>query len=60
SLLHAIHPFVLTHNWLAFADLFRSPLLWTGILHGLWVSAAYAAIFLIAAVARFERRDVTS
>src|SRR5205807_3523772 len=60
TLLHAVHPYLLTHDWLAFSDLFRSPVLWTGIVHGLEVTAAYTAIFLAAALARFERKDVTS
>jgi ABC-2 type transport system permease protein len=60
TLLHAIHPYLPTHDWLAFSDLFRSPVLWTGIVHGLEVTAAYSAIFLGAALARFERKDVTS
>lgn len=60
DVLHAIHPFLLTHNWLAFADLFRVPVLWTGIVHGIWVSAIYAAIFLALAIVRFDRKDITS
>jgi ABC-2 type transport system permease protein len=60
SILHAIHPYLLTHQWLAFADLFRSPVLWTGIVHGIWIALAYTALFLAAALARFQRKDVTS
>ena len=26
--LHAIHPYLFTHDWLAFVDLFRSPVAW--------------------------------
>ena len=60
TLLHAIHPYLITHEWLAFSDLFRSPVLWTGIVHGVWIALAYTAIFLTAALVRFERKDVTS
>src|SRR5947208_1103432 len=60
TLLHAIHPYLITHEWLAFSDLFRSPVLWTGIVHGVWLALAYTAIFLTAALVRFERKDVTS
>ena len=60
TLLHAIHPYLLTHDWLAFSDLFRSPVLWTGIVHGVELTVVYTAIFLVAALARFDRKDVTS
>src|SRR5438067_1588239 len=46
SLLHAIHPYLLSHEWLAFSDLFRSPVLWTGIIHGVWIALGYTAVFL--------------
>jgi ABC-2 type transport system permease protein len=60
SILHAIHPYLLSHDWLAFSDLFRSPVLWTGMIHGLVRTAIYTAVFLGLAVWRFRRRDVTS
>ena len=60
SLLHGIHPYLLTHEWLAFSDMFRSPVLWTGIVHGVWIALAYTALFLTAALLRFARKDVTS
>jgi ABC-2 type transport system permease protein len=60
SILHAIHPYLLSHDWLAFSDLFRSPVLWTGMIHGLTRTAIYTAVFLGLAVWRFRRRDVTS
>jgi ABC-2 type transport system permease protein len=60
TLLHAIHPYLITHQWLAFSDLFRSPVLWTGIVHGAWIALAYTAIFLTAALVRFERKDIVS
>jgi ABC-2 type transport system permease protein len=55
-----IHPFLLTHNWLAFGDLLRSPITWTGVTHGLFSAAAYALVFWLAAWARFSSADVTS
>src|SRR5205085_3493211 len=60
TLLHSIHPYLITHEWLAFSDLFRSPVLWTGIVHGVWLALAYTGIFLTAALVRLERKDITS
>ncbi len=55
-----LHPFLLTHHWLAFGDLFRDPIAWAGIRGGLYVAAAYACVFWLAAWARFAAKDVTS
>ncbi|NYD43016.1 ABC transporter permease [Nocardioides panaciterrulae] len=55
-----IHPYLITHNWTAFGDLFRDPVAWGGLAHGLYVAAAYAVVFLLAAWARFAGKDVTS
>lgn len=60
SSLNAIHPYLLTHDWLAFSDLLRSPVAWGGIEHGLWVTAVYVLVFLGGAVAAFRSRDVTA
>jgi ABC-2 type transport system permease protein len=58
--LHAIHRFLPTHGWLAFVDLFRFPVAWSGMRAGLAVSAAYTGIFLAAALAVFDRKDVAA
>ncbi|MEP6817859.1 MAG: ABC transporter permease [Marmoricola sp.] len=55
-----IHPFLITHNWLAFGDLFRDPIAVAGVWHGLFVAATYAVVFWCAAWARFAAKDVTS
>ena len=55
-----LHPFLLTHHWLAFGDLLRSPVEWGGVEQGLFVAAAYAVVFWGAAWARFSAKDVTS
>jgi len=55
-----VHPFLITHNWLAFGDLFRDPVAWQGVQQGLFVAFAYAAVFWCAAWARFGGKDVTS
>jgi ABC-2 type transport system permease protein len=58
--LHAIHPFLPTHGWLGYADLFRFPVEWATMRSGLIVSAAYAIVFLGVAFAWFGRKDVTA
>jgi ABC-2 type transport system permease protein len=55
-----LHPFLITHNWMAFGDLFRDPVAWSGIGTGLYAAAAYALVFWLAAWARFVGKDVTS
>jgi ABC-2 type transport system permease protein len=55
-----VHPYLLTHWWLAFGDLLREPVAWDGIRSGLISAGAYILIFGAAAWARFSGRDVTS
>ena len=55
-----LHPYLITHHWMAFGDLLRNPVPWTGVLQGLYVAGAYALVFFIAAWARFAGKDVTS
>jgi ABC-2 type transport system permease protein len=56
----AIHPYLPTHGWLAWADLFRSPVAWDAIGKGLLLDVAYTAIFLSAALVVFSRKDVAA
>jgi ABC-2 type transport system permease protein len=58
--LSAIHRYLPTHYWMSFAELLRDPVTVDRILPGLLSAAAYLAIFLSAAWARFGGRDVTS
>jgi ABC-2 type transport system permease protein len=55
-----LHPYLLTHDWMSFGDLFRTPVAWSGLLDGLYVAVAYAVVFVLAAWARFAGKDVTS
>lgn len=55
-----LHPYLLTHWWMAFGDLLRDPVAVGAIRQGLLCAAAYAVIFWTAAWARFGGRDVTS
>jgi ABC-2 type transport system permease protein len=56
----SIHPYLISHDWFAFADLFRSPIEWGAMIHGLVLDGAYLALFLGAAIAVFSRKDVVS
>jgi ABC-2 type transport system permease protein len=55
-----LHPYLLTHRWMAFGDLLRAPIAWDGVLHGLYLAVSYALVFFLAAWARFAGKDVTS
>jgi ABC-2 type transport system permease protein len=55
-----IHPYLISHGWFAFADLFRSPIEWGAMLDGLVLDAVYLALFLGLAIAVFSRKDVVS
>jgi ABC-2 type transport system permease protein len=55
-----LHPWLIVHEWLSFADLLRDPPLCDNVLRGLGVDAAYAAVFWLLAWARFAGKDVTS
>ncbi|MGZ4109688.1 MAG: ABC transporter permease [Actinomycetota bacterium] len=58
--LHAIHPYLPTHGWLGYTDLFRFPVEWSTMRGGLIVSAVYTIVFLGAALLWFGRKDVTA
>jgi ABC-2 type transport system permease protein len=56
-----LHPYLLTHNWVAFGELLRDPVPFdTGLRTGVLSAAAYALVFWTAAWARFSGRDITS
>lgn len=55
-----LHPWLLVDRWPAFIDLLRDPIFTDRLIAGLWVDAAYAAVFLAAAWLRFRNKDVTS
>jgi ABC-2 type transport system permease protein len=55
-----MHPYLITHHWMAFGDVLRQPIAWSGVVAGLYVAAAYAVVFFLAAWAQFSAKDVTS
>lgn len=55
-----LHPYLMTHYWLAFVDLFRVPVLWRDIVRGFLIQGVYIAVLLGAAWANFTTKDITS
>jgi ABC-2 type transport system permease protein len=54
----SIRPYLLTRYWLAFVDLFRDPIRWTDLVHGVLAQLAYLVVFAGAAWANFATKDV--
>ncbi|MEO7979567.1 MAG: ABC transporter permease subunit [Sporichthyaceae bacterium] len=55
-----MHPYLFSHPWLAFGDLLRSPVHWHGLQTGLLTQLVYIAVFLPAAWARLQTKDITA
>lgn len=58
--LAVIHPWLLTHHWLDFAEFLRVEVGWAVLGQGLAVQAAWVAVFAALAWSRFTSADVTS
>jgi len=58
--LAAIHEYLPTHWWFAFADLLRDPVALGSVLPGVVSALAYTAIFTTAAWARLTTKDISS
>ncbi len=58
--LEVVHPFLLNEYWLAFFELFRSPVSFDLMGRGLLVFGSYIVVFLGLALAVMSRRDVLS
>ncbi len=56
---HGLRPYLVTRYWLAFVDLFRDPILWHDVVHGVLLQAGYVVVFLGAAWANFVTKDIT-
>jgi ABC-2 type transport system permease protein len=56
----SIRDFLPTRYWLSFVDLFRDPIRWNGIVHGVLAQLAYLVVFVSAAWANFATKDVNS
>jgi ABC-2 type transport system permease protein len=55
-----LHPWLFSHQWLAFADLLRDPVPTGAIVDGLVLQAGWIAVALTIAWSRFTTRDITS
>jgi ABC-2 type transport system permease protein len=55
-----IRPYLPTHYWLSFIDLFRDPILWHNLARGFALQAVYIVVFLGLAWASFSTKDITS
>src|SRR5215203_6771175 len=60
SQLDWLHPWLLTHWWIAFGDLLRDPMVTDDVQRGLLTAAVYAVVFWLAAWARFSTKDISS
>ena len=55
-----LHPWLFSHQWLAFGDLLREPVPTGAITDGLVLQAGWIAVALTIAWSRFTTRDITS
>ncbi len=58
--LSAIHAYLPTHWWLTWDGIFRSPVDWSGVQHGLVSFGVYIVIFVAIAWAKLSSADVAS
>lgn len=55
-----LHPWLLVDHWQAFADVMRNPPDFGGLQDGVLLALGYIVVFLLAAWARFDGKDITS
>jgi ABC-2 type transport system permease protein len=55
-----IHPFLISYNWLGFADLLRNPMSFGSMISNTSLQLAYIAIFGSLAYSRFTSKDILS
>jgi len=56
----SVKPYLPTHYWLSFVDLFRTPILWHNVSRGFALQGVYILVFLGAAWANFATKDIKS
>jgi ABC-2 type transport system permease protein len=56
----AVKPYLPTHYWLSFVDLFRNPILWHDVTRGFALQGVYILVFSTAAWASFASKDIAS
>ncbi|WP_454778036.1 ABC transporter permease [Georgenia muralis] len=55
-----LHPWLLSHHWLGFADLLRNPVAWGSFIDNALLQAGYVLTFGALAYGRFMTKDVLS
>lgn len=55
-----LHPWLVVHHWTAGTDLFREPIFTDNLYRGLLLAGGYIVVFVSAAWARFNSKDITS
>jgi ABC-2 type transport system permease protein len=55
-----IHPYLITHFWLGFTDILRTPMTFSSFLSNLGIQAAYILIFGALSYSRFTTKDILS
>lgn len=55
-----LQPYLPTRYWLSFVDLYRDPILLSGVERGIGLQAVYVVVLLGAAWANFATKDITS
>ncbi len=55
-----LHPWLLTHHWLSFADLLRSPIEWSSFADNALLQLGYIVVFGALAYSRFASRSILS
>ena len=55
-----IHPYLLSHYWLGFSDLLRSPMSFGSFGSNIMVQLCYIAIFGSLSYSRFTSKDILS
>jgi ABC-2 type transport system permease protein len=56
----SVQPYLPTHYWLKFVDLFRNPVLWRDVERGLLLQLVYMVVLLGASWAYFTTKDIKS
>jgi ABC-2 type transport system permease protein len=58
--LSAVHPYLLTHYWLGFADLLRNPIEWSSFTSNALLQLGYIVVFGSLAYSRFATKSILS
>ena len=54
----ALHPWLLTNNWLSYTDIMRTHIQWSGAIRNVRLQGGYVLVFGALAWARFTSKDI--